>query len=96
MPEIFVRTSWPDGSQMRCYSPSLVIEEYLTAGTSYPVRDFVERSRQALILGSDRVRAKYGFGCGQAMTQLELIEIKAAGLSPEHASGAVVVDGFDR
>ena len=92
MPEIFVRTIWPDGTNMRCYSPSLVIEEFLTAGQSYPVAEFVSRSREALTIGSDRVRAKYGFGCGHAMAQLEAIESKAV----EYADGLVTIDGFDR
>jgi uncharacterized repeat protein (TIGR04042 family) len=96
MPEIFFRTSWPDGSSMRCYSPSLVVEDYFATGRSYPVADFVERSREALTIGSDRVRAKYGFGCGQAMTQLETIELKVVSLSVNEAAGLVTVDGFDR
>ena len=96
MPEIFIRTSWPDGSRMRCYSPSLVVEEFFEAGQSYQVGDFVSRSREALTIGSERVRAKYGFGCGQALTQLEAIEAKAAALPPGAAAGLVTVDGFDR
>ena len=92
MPEIFVRTSWPDGTTMQCYSPSLVVEEFLTAGHSYPVAEFVERSREALTIGSDRVRAKFGYGCGHAMAQLDAIESKAV----ECTEGLVTVDGFDR
>lgn len=93
MPEIFFRTSWPDGSSMRCYSPSLVVEDYFTAGASYPVADFVERSREALTIASDRVRAKYGFACTSAMSQLEAIELKAVALG---VTGLVTIDGFDR
>lgn len=96
MPEIFIRTNWPDGTTMRCYSPSLVVEEYFAAGTAYPVADFVARSREALTIGSDRVKAKYGFGCGQAMAQLAAIESKAAELTSGHATGSVRIDGFER
>jgi uncharacterized repeat protein (TIGR04042 family) len=96
MPEIFVRTTWPDGTDMQCYSPSLVIEEYLTAGAAYPVADFVARTREALRIGSDRVRAKYGYGCGHATLQLEAIESKAAALGADAATGVVRVLGFDR
>lgn len=92
MPEIFVRTVWPDGSSMRCYSPSLVIEEFFTAGESYSVDEFVARSREALAIGSERVRARYGFGCGHALAQLEAIEARAAACT----GGVVTVDGFER
>lgn len=93
MPEIFVNTSWPDGSQLRCYSPSLVVEEYFTAGGTYAVPDFVERSREALTIASERVRAKYGFACTSAMSQLDAIVNKAATVD---SAGLVTVDGFDR
>ena len=92
MPEIWFRTRWPDGEEMRCYSPSLVVQEYFAAGTAYPVADFVARSREALTIGSERVRAKYGFGCGGAAAQLEAIEDKAALCSD---AGSVLVESFD-
>jgi uncharacterized repeat protein (TIGR04042 family) len=38
----------------------------------------VERSRTALNIASDRVKAKYGFPCGLALGQLQDIEAKAA------------------
>jgi uncharacterized repeat protein (TIGR04042 family) len=97
MPEIFFRTRWPDGTTMRCYSPSLVVEDYFDAGSAYSVQEFVRRSREALTIGSDRVRAKYGFGCANAMAQLELIETKAGEpASTGPGEPLVVVEGFDR
>jgi uncharacterized repeat protein (TIGR04042 family) len=82
MPEIYVIVRWPDESIMHCYSPSLVIREYLELGTSYSVRDFLERSRTALSIASDRVREKFGSPCVLAARQLEQIEIKARGFDP--------------
>lgn len=91
MPETFIHTVWADGTRLRCYSPSLVVEEYFTAGTTYPVAEFVERARAALVIGSDRVRVKFGFGCGHAMAQIEEIEALATGLDP---TSGVLVEGF--
>ncbi len=39
-----------------------------------PVMEFVRRSRQALAEASERVRAKFGFGCSSAAAQLSEIE----------------------
>ena len=77
MPEIRFKIEWPDGVQETCYSPSLVVQSYFEAGAEYPLDDFVERSRTALIEASDRVQAKYGFPCGLALGQLQEIETKA-------------------
>jgi uncharacterized repeat protein (TIGR04042 family) len=79
MPEMYFRVRWPDGQVQRCYSPSTVVEDFFVAGTTYPLADFVERSRQALAIASERVRAKYGFGCSSAADQLADIEATAAG-----------------
>ncbi len=79
MPEIHVVVRWPDDSIMHCYSPSLVIREYLELGASYPVLDFLERSRTALSIASDRVRENFGTPCALAARQLERIEVKARG-----------------
>jgi uncharacterized repeat protein (TIGR04042 family) len=78
MPEIRFKIQWPDGSQETCYSPSSVIKEYFTPECEYDLADFVGRSRTALQMASDRVRAKYGRPCGLALGQLELIEIKSS------------------
>lgn len=74
MPEINFKVQWPDGSQTTCYSPSLVIKKYFEPGTTYSLADFVERSRTALNIASDRVQAKYGFPCSRAIGQLQAIE----------------------
>ena len=78
MPEIRFRIQWPDGSQETCYSPSLIVKDYFTPKQAYDVDDFVQRSRTALNIASDRVQAKYGRPCGLALGQLREIEMKAA------------------
>jgi uncharacterized repeat protein (TIGR04042 family) len=77
MPEIRFEIEWPDGSSEICYSPSLVIQDYFIPSHSYPLNDFVERSRTALTIASDRVQAKYGMPCGLALEQLQRIQEKA-------------------
>ncbi|MGH3583245.1 MAG: MSMEG_0570 family nitrogen starvation response protein [Mycobacterium sp.] len=84
MPEMTFEVRWPDGSTQRCYSPSLVMHDYLHAGKSYTVHDFVDRSIQALGEASERVRAKFGFACTSAADTAERITT-AAGRFPEHA-----------
>ena len=78
MPEMRFNIRWPDGSGESCYSPSLVIKEHFTPGTDYAVGDFLERSRIALNIASDRVAAKYGFACSSALDQLARIESACA------------------
>ncbi|MEV7086226.1 MSMEG_0570 family nitrogen starvation response protein [Streptomyces sp. NPDC093085] len=78
MPEMYVRVRWPDGEVQRCYSPSTVVEEYFTPGVAYTVPDFVERSRTALGIASERVRERYGFACTGAAEELARIEGVAA------------------
>lgn len=74
MPEMRFTIRWPDGSQERCYSPSLVIKDYFSPGEAYPLSGFLERSRTALTIASERVREKYGFACWSAAGQLARIE----------------------
>jgi uncharacterized repeat protein (TIGR04042 family) len=74
MPVMHFRIQWPDGGEANCYSPSLVIGDFFEPGAAYLLDDFVERSRQALGIASERVRAKYGFACSAAMDQLAQIE----------------------
>jgi uncharacterized repeat protein (TIGR04042 family) len=78
MPEMLFTVRWPDKSVSECYSPSLVIKDYLEVGSSYPVAEFVDRSRTALNIASERVRAKYGYACSSAMDQLQKIESTAS------------------
>jgi uncharacterized repeat protein (TIGR04042 family) len=92
MPEMHFLIRWPDGGEMRCYSPSLVVREHIEVGRTYPVAEFVARSRTMLEIGSERVRAKFGFACSSAMDQLALIQERAADHAPD---AAVTVVGFE-
>lgn len=78
MPVMHFHVRWPDQSTTRCYSPSLVIQDFLEVGQSYLLDDFVQRSRDALEIASERVRAKYGFACSAALGQLAEIQALAA------------------
>jgi uncharacterized repeat protein (TIGR04042 family) len=83
---------WPDGSRQSFYSPSLVVQEYLSPGVEYPVADFVGRTREALGIASDRVRERYGFPCSRAAATIAGVEAAAAGFG----EGAVRVERFQR
>ena len=74
MPEMRFHVRWPDGAVEACYSPSLVVKDHLAIGESYPLQDFLQRSRTALTIASERVRAKYGVPCSRALGQLARIE----------------------
>lgn len=74
MPVTHFRIRWPDGAEANCYSPSSVVKDFFASGECYPLGDFLERSREALHMGSERVREKYGFACSAAMDQLAQIE----------------------
>lgn len=78
MPEMRFVITWPDGEKETCYSPSLIVRDFLAEGESYPVADFMKRSREALTIASNRVEAKYGFACSSANDQLARIEAAAA------------------
>jgi uncharacterized repeat protein (TIGR04042 family) len=62
---------WPDGTTQLCYSPSLVMHDFLVEATDYPIDDFIVRSTEALSRASERVRAKFGFACTSAAAQIE-------------------------
>ncbi|CDX50823.1 MSMEG_0570 family protein [Mesorhizobium plurifarium] len=72
---------WPDGTKDECYSPSLVIKDFFAEGQAYAIEDFMERSRAALHIASERVRAKYGRSCALALGQLARLEQMAARFS---------------
>ena len=74
MPEVYFTVLLPDGTQQQCYSPSTVVCSYFRQGEEMSVTDFVLRSRIALNEASERVRAKYGFSCSSAASQLAEIE----------------------
>ena len=67
MPVMHFRIQWPDGTEANCYSPSTVVAEFFVAGQRYALGEFLERTREALHIGSERVREKYGFACSAAM-----------------------------
>jgi uncharacterized repeat protein (TIGR04042 family) len=94
MPEMRFRIRWPDGSSETCYSPSLVIKDYFSVDTAYPLVDFLERCRIALGIGSERVKAKYGMSCRRAMAQLARIEAAAEAFT-NLPDPRVAIDGFD-
>lgn len=95
MPEMQFVVRWPDGTEASYYSPSLVMHDFLDAGSAYPVDEFVRRATEALDIASERVRAKYGFACTSAMHTQESIALAATrnplgdvtvtGLEPPHA-----------
>lgn len=77
MPEMRFHIRWPDGVDEICYSPSLVIKDHFAVGETYPLPDFLLRSRNALVIASERVREKYGMPCPRALGQLTRIETNA-------------------
>ncbi len=92
MPEMHFHVRWPDGRREACYSPSLVVKDFFTPGESYPIDDFVAKTRTALTIASERVREKYGFACSSALDQLARIESAAERQTP---GGLVKVEAFE-
>lgn len=74
MPEVLFTIQLPDGVQKQCYSPSSIVREYFAEGEELAVAEFLQRSREAYAQASERVRAKYGFSCSSAASQLADIE----------------------
>ncbi len=83
MPEMTFTVRWPDGAVQHCYSPSLVMHDHLTVGTSYTVADFCSRATTALDEAGDRVRAKFGFACTSAAATADDIVCSAAQYDPD-------------
>jgi len=92
MPEMRFRVRWPDQSESLCYSPSLVIKDFLEPGKNYPLEEFVSRSREALQIASERVRQKYGYTCSSAMSQLADIEAVATRFWDDDAPRVTVIE----
>jgi uncharacterized repeat protein (TIGR04042 family) len=84
MPEVIFTVQLPDGTTKECYSPSTVVQRYFVAGEEMPATEFLVRIRQALTAASERVRAKFGFACSSASSQLAEIE-QWIGAAPNHA-----------
>jgi uncharacterized repeat protein (TIGR04042 family) len=78
MPAMHYRLRWPDDSESTCYSPSLVIKDYLDPGGSYALPEFMRRIREATRIASERVMAKFGFSCSRAGDELAALESHAA------------------
>lgn len=95
MPEMRFQVRWPDETVRVCYSPSLVVKQFLTVGQSYTVDDFVARCREALGIASERVKQKYGFYCTGAASTLEEIELIASRFS-DAPQARVEVVAFDQ
>lgn len=91
MPEMNFVIRWPDETTETCYSPSLVIKDYFTAGASYALEEFVDKARTALNIASKRVQAKYGMACGHALSQIAQIEQKSANFAHKPDARVTVV-----
>jgi uncharacterized repeat protein (TIGR04042 family) len=83
MPELTFALRWPDGRVEECYSPSLVVHDFLSAGTSYTVTDLTARATTALGIASDRVKEKFGFACTSAAATTEQVRRSAAAYAPD-------------
>jgi uncharacterized repeat protein (TIGR04042 family) len=94
MPEMQYRLRWPDSSETRCYSPSLVIRDYFAPGVEYPLADFLERMRAATAIAAERVRLKYGMPCARALGQLSTLESLAARFAGQRDARVLMVS-FD-
>ena len=92
MPEMHFLVRWPDGDESRCYSPSTVVRQYLEPGRTYPLAEFMDRGRTLLAIGSERVRAKYGYACSSALDQLRALEERAAAFASDQP---VTVTAFE-
>jgi uncharacterized repeat protein (TIGR04042 family) len=83
MPEVLFTIELPDGVTKDCYSPSSIVRNYFAEGEEMAVSEFLARSRQALAAASERVRAKFGFSCSSAASQLADIEQFTRHYSPD-------------
>jgi uncharacterized repeat protein (TIGR04042 family) len=71
-----------------------VVKDFLSPGKTYPLADFVKRSRTALNIASERVEEKYGWPCSRAQAQLARIEA-AADAFTDVPDARVTVDAFE-
>jgi uncharacterized repeat protein (TIGR04042 family) len=94
MPEMQFRIRWPNGTVETCYSPSLVVKDFFSPGESYPLADFLQRSRTAFGIASQRVEEKYGFPCSRAAEQLVRIEAAAKAFAGLPAA-RIAIDAFE-
>ena len=94
MPEMRFHIRWPNGAAEICYSPSLVVKDFFSPGESYPLADFLQRSRTAFGIASRRVEEKYGFPCSRAANQLARIEAAARAFA-DIPEARIAVDAFE-
>lgn len=78
MPEVTFRIRWPDGTEESCYSPSTIIQEYLSPRQDYALAEFLERSLKGLDHAARRVEEKFGYRCSSADAQAQTITRRAA------------------
>jgi uncharacterized repeat protein (TIGR04042 family) len=74
MPEMTFTVRWPDGVTQDCYSPSLVMHDFLADAATYPLDDFMSRAVSALTQASERVKAKYGMYCTSAAATIDALQ----------------------
>jgi uncharacterized repeat protein (TIGR04042 family) len=94
MPAMHYRLRWPDASETLCYSPSLVIHDYLRPGDDYPLDELLRRVREATAIANERVHTKFGFTCSRAGDQLLQTEARAAAFA-DQPEARVRVLGFE-
>jgi uncharacterized repeat protein (TIGR04042 family) len=85
---------WPDQTHSKCYSPSLIVKNFLSLGETYAVDEFVARSRRALEIASERVRRKFGYSCAHAAYTVGEIERIAARFA-DQPNARIVVEAFE-
>jgi uncharacterized repeat protein (TIGR04042 family) len=93
MPELHFLVRWPDGKRETCYSPSRIVKDYLAAGKTYALADFLALSRAALAAASERVRELYGMPCSRALSQIARLETAGRAFAGE-AEARVTVESF--
>ena len=74
MPEVLFTVQLPDGITKECCSPSTAVLNHFRQGEELSVAEFLARSKEAFAAASERVRARFGFGCTSAAAQLAKIE----------------------
>lgn len=54
MLEGLFRVRWPDESVHRCYSPSTVVEDHFSAGSSHSAAEFTTKGARVVVEGFER------------------------------------------
>lgn len=93
MPEMTFQIRWPDGAIQDCYSPSLVMHDFLTDATSYPLDEFMSRAVAALTQASERVKARYGMYCTSASAQIEALRQRSVGYDGGDVTVVTMIPG---